>query len=166
MYTFALLPIGYNNRGRCHRPHIRMVACRSCYYCSIIFFSEEFPCGVQVEQRFLLWGPLFRCVLDPTTIGGCLDQAYNFLATAPIGFVHNFQLGNFPQLGTPLSSFVIGPRFECVYKLIHTQPYESGLWGPAIVVLSFPFLKNSLVWENLLLGSIIPFLEIPSRALP
>ncbi len=43
---------------------------------------------------------------------------------------------------------------------VNTQPYGSGVWGPAIVVLFLPFLKNSLV------GSIVPLLKIPHRGAP
>ena len=39
-----------------------------------------------------------------------------------IGFVHNFQLRTFPELWSLLSSFVIGPQFECVYLLFVTLP--------------------------------------------
>ena len=50
----------------------------------------------------------------------------NFLATAPIGFVHDFQLGTFFQPGTLLSSFVIiSPRFECTYTCTCTHNHTT-----------------------------------------
>ena len=42
-----------------------------------------------------------------------------FLVTAPIGFVHVFQLWTFPEpWALKLFSFVIGPRFECALKRV------------------------------------------------
>ncbi len=44
-------------------PTLRIGFVGSCYCCSIIPFSKEFSCGVQVGQRILLWGPLFDPLL-------------------------------------------------------------------------------------------------------
>ena len=43
-----------------------------------------------------------------------------FLGTTSIGFVHSFQPWTYWQSWTLLSSIVIGPRFEYLYKRTHT----------------------------------------------
>ena len=50
----------------------------------------------------------------------CPSFVYTFFATAPIGFVHIFQLWTFPEPWTLLFSFVIVPGLNvCTYSLTH-----------------------------------------------
>ena len=74
-----------------------------------------------------------------------LELKSYFLATAPIGFVHIFQLWTFPKPWTLLSSFVNCPRFECVYLHLysHKLPLSEAEHTLSITGLSSP-LSNGM----------------------
>ncbi len=105
--------------------------------------------------RIPLWGPLFRCVLDPTKTHGYAHTRAPRSLEFPCG----------ASLFSCLLFFLVSIRYrKWEHTLTHTTP-ACGLrkWGP---VLLFPCLKDSLVggsgWtKNFLAGSIVPLLKRP-----
>ncbi len=78
----------------------------------------------------------------------CDDGQWSFQANCEAG-IYLTAYSNNPIAVWFYTPLTLSQEFQSPpYPHTHTSPYGSGLWGTAIVVLVFPFLKNSHVGPN------------------